>query len=192
MVRIERISSDRFDHYASISPEFMVTSILECELVDSGAGGIRLCEKPVAQPYRKYPKERDECFPDWTRRYDIAPWGIFLATDNGRPLGGAVVAPLLPDMTASQHTKDVAVLWDIRVGLADRGKGVGTALLQSCALWARDEGYRFLSIETQNNNVPACRFYAKMGCELATVHRFAYAQCPGYEHEAMLIWQLAL
>lgn len=189
---VEQISSDRFADYASISPELTVTSVLEYELVEHGLGGIVLRETPVAQPYRKYPYENDECFPQWMTRYDMAAWGVFLATDGGRPVGGAVVAPVLPDMSASQYAKDVAVLWDIRVSPADRGKGVGTALLKSCALWARERGHGILSIETQNNNVPACRFYAKMGCELATVRRFGYAHCPEVAREAMLIWQLKL
>lgn len=192
MISIEQVSSDRFKVYASISPEFTVTSVLECEPGASGVSGIALRERPVTQPYRKYPYEKDECFPDWTRRYDITGWGVFLATDGGRPVGGAVVAPVLPDMSASQYGKDVAVLWDIRVGPADRGKGVGTALLKACVGWARDRGHRFLSIETQNNNVPACRFYARMGCELATIRRFGYAHCPEFAHEAMLIWQLRI
>ena len=51
--------------------------------------------------------------------------------------------------------------------------------------------------ETQNTNVPACRFYARQGCRLGATHRFAYA---GSGHgsddpvaqEAMLLWYLDL
>jgi len=44
-------------------------------------------------------------------------------------------------------------------------------------------------VETQNVNVPACRFYARMGCVLGGIHRFAYPELPG---EARLLWYKAL
>ena len=58
--------------------------------------------------------------------------------------------------------------------------------------WARKKGCRQLKIETQNVNVPACRFYARQGCELGAIHRYGYAGCPDVAHEAMLLWYLKL
>jgi len=49
-----------------------------------------------------------------------------------------------------------------------------------------------LKVETQNINVPGCRFYAKQGCELGAIHRYGYAGCPDIAHEAMLFWYLEL
>jgi streptothricin acetyltransferase len=54
-----------------------------------------------------------------------------------------------------------------------------------------------LAIETQSNNVPACRFYASQGCRLGAIHRFAYARFgddPGnlVARETMMIWYLEL
>ena len=51
---------------------------------------------------------------------------------------------------------------------------------------------KFLLIKTQNVNVPACRLYAKAGCELSEVRRFGYENCPEVAREAMLIWRLRL
>jgi hypothetical protein len=42
-----------------------------------------------------------------------------------------------------------------------------------------------MKIETQNINVPACRFYAKHGFILGAVNRFAYPELPD---EVELIW----
>jgi hypothetical protein len=39
--------------------------------------------------------------------------------------------------------------------------------------------------ETQNNNVSACRFYAKQGCVLGGINRYAY---PDHPDEAQLLW----
>jgi GNAT superfamily N-acetyltransferase len=84
---------------------------------------------------------------------------------------------------------DLAVLWDIRVMPAVRGHGFGRGLFEAAEAWARARGCRELKVETQNVNVPACRFYAALGCELRLVQEDAYPQCPG---EVQLLWYKAL
>lgn len=42
-----------------------------------------------------------------------------------------------------------------------------------------------LKIETQNTNAPACRFYARRGCVLRAIRRFAYPLLP---NEVELLW----
>jgi hypothetical protein len=49
-----------------------------------------------------------------------------------------------------------------------------------------------MKIETQNINVPACRFYQRMGAQLGEIHRFGYAEVPSVAHEVMLNWYLEL
>jgi len=49
----------------------------------------------------------------------------------------------------------------------------------------REQGGRYLAVETQNINVPACRFYARQGCVLGAVNRFAYVEFPD---EVELVW----
>ena len=43
-----------------------------------------------------------------------------------------------------------------------------------------------MEVETQNINVSACRFYARQGCVLSAVNRFAYPELPD---EVQLIWR---
>ena len=70
--------------------------------------------------------------------------------------------------------KDLAGLWDIRVSPEYRGRGVGRALFDRVETCARNRGCTQLKIETQNINVAACRFYARMGATLGKVHLYAY------------------
>ena len=56
-------------------------------------------------------------------------------------------------------------------------------------MWAAARGCRRLKVETQNINVPACRFYERQGCVLAEVRRDAYPELPG---EIQLLWQKAV
>ena len=67
---------------------------------------------------------------------------------------------------------------DLRVEAASRSTGIGTQLFRAAESWARAHHCRQLKIETQNVNVPACRFYARMGCTLGVIDRFAYAEFP--------------
>ena len=47
-------------------------------------------------------------------------------------------------------------------------------------------------IESQNNNVTACRFYRKQGAVISKIDTNAYASEPGLENEVQLIWTLDL
>ena len=59
----------------------------------------------------------------------------------------------------------------------------------SLATWASEQGCRELKIETQDVNVVACRFYARLGCVLRAVHRGAY---PLFPRELQLLWYKTL
>ena len=84
---------------------------------------------------------------------------------------------------------DLAVLWDLRVSPDARGQGIGHHLFAAAEDWARARGCREIKIETQNNNVAACRFYARQGCVLQTVRENAYPDLPD---ETQLIWHKPL
>jgi ribosomal protein S18 acetylase RimI-like enzyme len=83
------------------------------------------------------------------------------------------------------------VLWDIRVHPDHRRSGIGTALFTEAVKWSRKRKCRYLKVETQNINVPACRFYIRQGCQLGEINRFAYTE-PNVAHEIMIVWYLEL
>lgn len=45
-----------------------------------------------------------------------------------------------------------------------------------------------MKVETQNVNVPACRFYQRMGCQLGEIRLYSYAAVLAVAHEVMLNW----
>ena len=114
-----------------------------------------------------------------------------MAFDAIAPVGGAAVAWRSPKVHMLEGRDDLAVLWDFRVHPDYRRKGIGTALFRRAAQWARSKGCKQLKIETQNVNVPACRFYAAQRCHLGRIDRYGYAE-PDIAHETMLIWYLDL
>ena len=176
--------------YAKISIAFRVESRLRVELIDNGLGGIRLIEEKVDAPYTKdYDAVRGEVPTRWAKRWDLSNWGILSGFDDARRIGGAVVAWNAPGVDMLGGQRDVAALWDIRIAPEYRRTGVGSQLFERAADWASERGCRALTVETQNINVAACKFYVRRGCELAAINRFAYPDLP---QEVQLIWRLEL
>jgi GNAT superfamily N-acetyltransferase len=173
-----------------ISIAFVVDRVLEPTLVENGLIGVVLEERELETPYAKdYDALDGEGPTRWAARFDLTNWALILARSGGSALGGAVIAFDTKNVNMLEGRHDLAVLWDLRVDPEARGKGVGTALFKSAERWAVSHGCTELKVETQNNNVSACRFYQRQGCSLGAVNRFAYPDLP---HEIQLIWRKSL
>ena len=193
MVEIIEIKSDRLAEYGKIPISFEVKSIFQIELIENGLGGMRFREEKTVVNYVKdYDSYEDEGPERWVKRFNTHNWGFFLALDEGKPIGGATVAFDTPEVNMLDDRKDLAVLWDFRIHPNYRHQGVGTNLFKHVVEWSKKRGCKQLKIETQNINVPACRFYAKMGCRLGAINRYGYYGHPKVGHEAMLLWYLDL
>jgi GNAT superfamily N-acetyltransferase len=191
VLRIQEMGVDILPQYKEIPIAFEVKSLFRVDLINAGLGGIKLREEEVEPPYIKdYDAYEDGGPQRWLKRFDVRNWGFFLALDQTRPLGGAVVAFNTPDVHMLAGRTDLAVLWDLRVHPDFRRCGIGTKLFDHATDWSRKRGCKQLKIETQNVNVPACRFYAKQGCQLGEINRYWYAPHPEVGHEVMLVWYL--
>jgi len=189
-VEIRQVGTDALPRYSEIPISFQVESIFRIETRESGLAGIELHEEKVINPYIKdYDAVRGEGPTRWLKRFDMSNWGIFMAFEEGRHVGGTIVAP---GAYIGDLDKEFAQLFDIRVHPEVRRRGIGTRLLQHTADWVRHLKCKYLKIETQNTNVPACRFYARQGCELGNIDRYAYTAYPESVHEIRLVWYLEL
>jgi len=172
--------------YSSIPIAFEVRTFLDVQIIDRGLGGIDLSERRNETPYVKdYDAYKGEGPTRWADQWDISNWGVMLASAGGARIGGCVLAHDTPGIHKLEGRKDIAALWDIRVHPDHRRNGVGSRLFQSAVTWARERDCRLLKVETQNINVPACRFYAKHGCVLGLINRYAYDEFPD---EVELVW----
>ena len=188
--RIAEETVDALTVYGEIPIAFRVETRLRVEPVRSGLGGLVLIQEKVEPPYIKdYDAERGEEPTRWRNRWSIDQWGVLSAFDGNRRVGGAVVAYDTEGVLFLEGRKDLAALWDIRVRPDDRGRGIGSGLFHYAVNWARSRRCRYLKIETQNINVPACRFYAKQGCVLSAINRYVY---PDHPEEAELIWTMPI
>ena len=70
------------------------------------------------------------------------------------------------------------MLWDLRVDVRSRRKGVGRTLLEASRSWALHLGLKGIMVETQDGNPVACQFYQSSGFVLGGVDRMLYAAIP--------------
>jgi streptothricin acetyltransferase len=192
-IEIRQIGVRSLADYGRIPIAFRVESRLRLDLIDRGLGGIQLVEECVPNPYVKNYDAYEDGGPErWLARFEMTNWGIFVAVIDDLWVGGAVVAYKTPGVYMLADRQDLAVLWDLRIRTELRRQGIGTELFQHAALWAGKKGCSQLKIETQNINVPACRFYAKQGCILGGIDLFAYRADPRIGDEVMFLFYLDL
>ena len=172
--------------YARIPIAFRVTHVLD--VTGDDVDGIVLSECKVEIPYVKdYDAVAGNGPMEWERRFDMSRFFVFVARLGDARIGGAAI--VLNPAWLTGDRRDEAMLWDIRVAPSARRRGVGSALFEHVERWAQSNGCRELTIETQNTNVPACRFYARHGCGLTACDRSAYAELPS---DVQLVWSKTL
>jgi GNAT superfamily N-acetyltransferase len=84
---------------------------------------------------------------------------VFVAEDeHGERLGFATVSHDTHFTSEGQ-----AYIGELVTNEVAEGRGVGKALAQACEQWAREQGYRILSLATGAANERALGFYRHMG-----------------------------
>jgi GNAT superfamily N-acetyltransferase len=105
-------------------------------------------------------------------------------------------ADQLPGLIASLGGKPSALLTYrvasgelevVTLHAAEKGKGLGSALLEAAKEKARELGCSRLWLITTNDNEPAIEFYKHRGMRLVAVHREALERSRKLKHEIPLI-----
>jgi GNAT superfamily N-acetyltransferase len=182
-IRIVQEGAESLVEYARIPISFEVREIVE-PVRTPDASGFSLRSRILDVPWIK-DYDEDGGPVAWLSRFDLSDWAFFAAHIDGERVGGAAAVFAAIDVEVLAGQSDVALLWDIRVRPDARGLGVGAALLARVERWSAGRGARWLEVETQNINAPACRFYAQAGFQLRAVNPAAY---PALPDEVQLLW----
>lgn len=126
---------------------------------------------------KRYPDEEA----DWAEYISSPDREVFIAYVNGECAGRIRIR---------KNWNRFCFIEDIAVAARFRGRGIGSGLLASARDFARSAGLRGLALETQDNNLKACRFYAKNGFVLGGADALLYEGFPDSRGELALFWYL--
>ena len=118
---------------------------------------------------------------DYSTFIDNPQKAIFFANIDGKPAGQLKVIP---------WWNKFAYIDELSVDTEFRYKGIGQALMNHAIEWAREKNYPGIMLETQTNNVPACKLYEKCGFVLSGFDLNAYKNDPDCCDEIALYWYL--
>jgi ribosomal protein S18 acetylase RimI-like enzyme len=139
--------------------------------------------KPVEQwrvtpitPYRKCYGIDPEEFISFR---DAADSAIFMAYLDDEPVGHLVV---------STNWNGFAHIDELAVHAPARRHGVAKALLDVAQFWSRKKKLPGIMLETQNNNLGACRLYERSGYVLGGTDHLRYRGIDPNTAEVALFW----
>lgn len=185
---IKEVDKTYFELYDTISMNVDVRSEYRIKRIDNGLGGL-LFEEILVEPYVKDLSVYERAV-DYEKEFDITNWRFYIAFDDEKPVGALTIAGKTEGLNMLSGRNDACVLWDIRVEDAYKHKGIGQKLLDKGIIGAKEDGYRQMIIECQNNNVPACNFYKKQGALLSKIDMYAYYLESDIKDEIQMIWYL--
>ncbi len=106
---------------------------------------------------------------------------VFLAYADGRFAG---------QITLRKSWNRYACIENIAVDRRFRRQGIGNELISQAKRWAQQWGLAGLMLETQDNNVSACRFYERCGFRLGGFDTHLYKGLDRDSDEIALYWYL--
>lgn len=187
MINLRPLTPEDIPNLPQIRPTYKSSSILEVERSGTGLEiGWRLVERDLPQPFDKGTLyDFDEIAQAEIRARLERPDDTYQRVAES---SGLLVGFLDIEL---QSWNDTAFLWNLMIDLDYRGQGLGRRLWHRALDFARQSDVRAIMIETQNTNVPACRFYARMGCELIGINEVYYTN-DGLATEVALFWAYRL
>lgn len=131
------------------------------------------------KPYEKYyPNDDEDNYEDYINNPDKI---IYFYYDNNNECIGQI--------KISKYWNKYAFIEDIAVSKNSRGKKIGTQLINKAIEWAKQKNLCGLMLETQDNNLNACRFYNKLGFKIGAVDIMLYANFEN-AYEKAVFWYI--
>jgi len=171
---------------AEIRAHYQSETILAVEHTGSGiSSGWRLVERKLPVPFDKGALyDFGEAEQEAIRRRLQWPDNTYLRVAELTGSNSRLIGLLEMEIRDWNNTVELV---NLRVDLDFRGEGLGRRLWHLGLEYARQAGVRAIMIETQNTNLAACKFYARMGCQLVGLNEAFYTN-DGTATEIALFW----
>ncbi|WP_095099467.1 GNAT family N-acetyltransferase [Pseudomonas sp. Irchel 3A5] len=93
-------------------------------------------------------------------------------------------------MVLSRHWNGFAHVDELAVDASARRNGVARSLLDVAQFWTRKQNLPGIMLETQNNNLAACRLYEQYGFVVGGVDHLRYRAIDPQTRESAIFWYL--
>ena len=177
-ITICQINESNLSQINAVDGSFTVDARLVLSARD---GQISYTIEPV-QPYiKRYPTEQF----DWNTFIDNPDKALYLAYVDGQ-----LASQLAGQIILWKNWNHYGYIEDIAVDVNFRHQGIGRRLIEQAITWARERGLPGLMLETQNNNLAACRLYESCGFHLGGFDQELYRAIDPDTTEIALYWYL--
>jgi len=169
-----------------VADECFEDYILNCEFTFTVTGYAQvLLDQPVAQwpvePVEPYLKNYGIDSEEFCNYREGGAGTVLVAWSGGDPLGHVVV---------SKHWNGFAHIDELAVDTVARRNGVALKLLDAAQVWSRMHGLPGIVLETQNNNLAACRLYERYGFVVGGLDHLRYRALDPATRESAIFWYL--
>lgn len=166
----------------NIDGSFIVDSTLVLQLMGQRIG---YTVKEIPLRIKSYDDEQleEDTVGDYSSYIDNPDQIIYVALANNQVVGHIVL---------KRNWNKYAYVEDIKVDKQYRGYGVGKKLIEQAKRWAMDGRMTGIMLETQNNNVRACKFYESCGFVIGGFDSYVYRGLDKNSDEIAIYWYLIL
>lgn len=173
-ITIQEVDADNLQNVNKCDGAFTVSSRLVLNATD---GVIRYSVVSV-EPYQK------------PYIFDEKEYPSYIANPNKTIYFAYVEGQLAGQIGVVKHWNAFAWIDDLIVDINCRRCGVGRALMERVVDWAKARDLPGIMLETQDVNVPACRFYENFGFRLRGFDTYLYKGFNPATDEIALFWYL--
>jgi len=173
-ISIEEINFNNAKHVNTLNGEFIIDAKLVLNVADKE---IRYKIVEIPQTTKRY-------------SYDEIDYLAYIKNPNKTIYFAYVDKQIAGQIILRKNWNQYAYVVDIVVDAKFRRRGVGERLMLQAKQWARVRNLAGIMLETQNNNVSACKFYEWCGFQLGGFDKYLYKGINKETKEFALYWYL--
>ncbi len=179
---VRELKAEDDERGANLDGSFIVDSILVLQFTRQRIE-YTVKERPCSKKNYDDDQFEEDTAQDYSNYIGNPDQIIYLALVNNQVAGQIVL---------KRNWNKYAYVEDIKVDKLYRGFGIGKKLIEQAKRWAKDGGMPGIMLETQNNNVRACKFYESCGFVIGGFDSYVYRGLDKESDEIAIYWYLML
>jgi ribosomal protein S18 acetylase RimI-like enzyme len=181
-IQIRQLTADNQDDWIDFDDSFTVDSIL---ILHAKENTIGYTVKEIPRYVKSYSSDSDEEITE-------SDYSAYMANPNQMVYLAYLENKAVGQIILKKNWNNYAYVEDIKVDKHSRRYGVGRKLIEQAKQWAQSAGLPGIMLETQNNNVRACKFYESCGFVIGGFDSFLYKGLDETSNELAIFWYLTL